>query len=66
MSDKTAGTTVDSTTPPNLASDERKRYERRAFLFLTVFVAPAIAVAVVGGYGFIVWMMHLLFGPPAS
>ena len=30
--------------------------ELRAFLFLTVVLAPVLAVMVVGGYGFLVWM----------
>lgn len=48
------------------ADDEpdRKRKELGSFLFLTVFLAPAVAVAVVGGYGFLVWMYQLLAGPP--
>ena len=40
--------------------------ELRAFLFLTVVLAPVIAVALVGGYGFVVWMSHLIFGPPGA
>jgi len=34
------------------------------FLFLTVVLAPMLAVAVVGGYGFIVWMLQMIYGPP--
>jgi periplasmic nitrate reductase NapE len=34
------------------------------FLFLTVVLAPVLAVAVVGGYGFVVWMLQLIYGPP--
>ena len=44
---------------------ERKRRELRGFFFLTVFFAPALAVAIVGGYGFLVWMYQLVQGPPA-
>jgi periplasmic nitrate reductase NapE len=40
--------------------------EWRSFLFFTVVMAPAIAVAVVVGYGFIVWMYQLLAGPPGA
>jgi periplasmic nitrate reductase NapE len=36
--------------------------EVRAFLFLTVVTAPILAVAVVGGYGFFVWMYQLFTG----
>jgi nitrate reductase NapE len=34
------------------------------FLFLTVVLAPVLAVATVGGYGFVVWMLQMIFGPP--
>ncbi|MEF1217296.1 trimethylamine N-oxide reductase system protein TorE [Photobacterium damselae] len=39
--------------------------EWKAFLFITVFLFPILSVMVVGGYGFIVWMLQLfVFGPP--
>jgi periplasmic nitrate reductase NapE len=41
-----------------------KSQELRGFLLLTAVLAPAVAVAVVTGYGFIVWMVQLLAGPP--
>ena len=34
------------------------------FLFLTVVLAPVLAVAAVGGYGFVVWILQMLYGPP--
>lgn len=38
--------------------------EWKAFLFITVFLFPILSVMVVGGYGFIVWMLQLfVFGP---
>jgi len=40
------------------------RRELSAFLFLTVVLAPAITIAIVGGYGFTVWMYQLVAGPP--
>jgi nitrate reductase NapE len=43
-----------------------KTQERRAFLFLVVFLAPILAFMVVGGYGFMVWMSQLLLGPPGG
>lgn len=39
--------------------------ELRSFLFLSVVMAPAIAGAVVAGYGFLIWMVQLVAGPPA-
>ena len=49
----------------NEAEDTVSRGEElRAFLMFTVVLAPLAAVACVGGYGFIVWMLHLIYGPP--
>jgi nitrate reductase NapE len=36
--------------------------ELRTFLFLTVVTAPVLAVTIVGGYGFLVWMYQLFTG----
>jgi periplasmic nitrate reductase NapE len=41
-----------------------KAVELRAFLLLAVVMAPVLAVIVVTGYGFLVWMYQLLAGPP--
>jgi nitrate reductase NapE len=43
-----------------------KAQELRSFLFLSVVMAPVLAVVIVGGYGFLVWMYQLLAGPPGS
>ncbi|HEY1325346.1 MAG TPA: periplasmic nitrate reductase, NapE protein [Casimicrobiaceae bacterium] len=45
--------------PPSTRTEEW-----RSFLFFTVVMAPVVAVALVGGYGFLVWMYQLLTGPP--
>jgi len=42
---------------------ERRR-ELLAFLFLTVVLAPALTVAIVGGYGFLIWFSQMIYGPP--
>lgn len=44
------------------ATASTQREEWRTFLFLTVVTAPMLAVMVVGGYGFVVWMYQLLSG----
>tara|TARA_R110001606_G_C14942312_1_gene599418 strand:+ start:253 stop:414 length:162 start_codon:yes stop_codon:yes gene_type:complete len=41
----------------------RKR-ELSAFLFLTIILAPTVAVMLVGGYGFSIWIYQLIAGPP--
>ena len=41
-----------------------KAQELRAFLFLSVVLAPVLAVGLVSGYGFLVWAVQLLTGQP--
>jgi periplasmic nitrate reductase NapE len=40
------------------------REEATVFLLLAIVLAPVLAVAIVGGYGFAIWMYQLLSGPP--
>jgi nitrate reductase NapE len=52
---------MESPTPSHTRAEEL-----RAFLFLSVVVAPVVAVMIVGGYGLLVWMYQLISGPPGS
>ena len=45
-------------------SRAESRREGLLFLLLAVVIWPFIAVAVVGGFGFMVWMYQILTGPP--
>ena len=45
--------------------DLETRRELVVFLFLTLVLAPLIAVLVVAGYGFLVWMYQIVAGPPS-
>lgn len=48
-----------------VSDNERAKYEWRSFLFITIFLFPILAVAIVGGYGFFIWAMQVFFwGPP--
>ena len=47
-------------------NESDKALERNTFVLLAVFLAPALAIAVVGGYGFAVWISQLVIGPPGS
>ncbi len=38
----------------------RKQQELRLFLMITVLLAPILSIAIVGGYGFIVWLGQIL------
>lgn len=40
------------------------REELVAFIVLAIIIWPILAVGIVGGYGFIVWMVQLIYGPP--
>ena len=40
------------------------RGELKAFLFLTVVMAPVIAGLAIAGYGFLVWVYQMFAGPP--
>jgi nitrate reductase NapE len=58
---------------PGLVIDDRRevvpstrREELRSFLFFTIVMAPVLAVVVVGGYGFLIWMYQLIAGPPGA
>lgn len=58
-------TTNTTGTPPAATRQvEERRRDLLAFLFLTIFLAPLLAVAVVGGFGFIIWIFQMIAGPP--
>jgi len=66
MSD-TSGT-HDASPAPASRSGTRAGASRRAeffvFAIIVAFIWPVVAVGVVGGYGFLVWMTQLILGPP--
>lgn len=43
-----------------------RRRELRAFLFLTVVLFPLLAVGIVSGFGFLVWIWQIFNGPPGA
>lgn len=49
---------------PEASRLNRRRREFLAFLVLAFGIWPIVAVGVVGGYGFLVWMYQIIFGPP--
>lgn len=51
---------------PGSGGRSRRRGELFAFLFLTVILAPVLAVGIVGGYGFLVWIYQIFAGPPGA
>jgi nitrate reductase NapE len=49
---------------PGPSRSKARRRELLAFLVLAFGIWPIVAVGVVGGYGFLVWMYQIVFGPP--
>ena len=51
---------------PLPASDRRirRRSELLTFFILAFGIWPILAVAAVGGFGFMVWMYQIIAGPP--
>ena len=47
----------------NAAQPSRRR-DLLTFLVLAFGIWPVVAVGIVGGYGFLVWMYQILAGPP--
>ena len=45
---------------------ETRVRERRVFIFLTVVMAPILAVALVGTYGLLIWLYQMFQGPPTG
>jgi len=43
-----------------------KNTELKAFLFMTVVLAPALAGIVIGCYGLAVWIYQMFAGPPTG
>ncbi|MEX2449337.1 MAG: periplasmic nitrate reductase, NapE protein [Rhodospirillales bacterium] len=51
---------------PSNADPTTRKDELIAFSFLAVVIWPCAAVAIVGGFGFLIWMIQLVFGPPGA
>ena len=53
-----------SAAPAVTSPGNSRRRELLLFLVLAFGIWPIVAVGVVGGYGFLVWMWQAVFGPP--
>ena len=50
-----------------MVQDKQEKADERTTFFILAFVlAPVLAIAIVGGYGFAVWISQLLIGPPGT
>jgi len=46
--------------------ENTKKDEIKMFLFITVILFPILTVMLIGGYGFAVWILQMVYGPPGS
>lgn len=56
--------TENTTTLPASDRRARRRSELVTFFILAFGIWPILAVAAVGGFGFMVWMYQIITGPP--
>jgi len=63
---RTASKTSKLSGAVNSKNPNAKSRELSAFLFLTVFLVPALSVALVGSYGFAIWIYQIIAGPPGA
>jgi nitrate reductase NapE len=47
-------------------TQSEKSTELKIFIFLTVFLAPILAVLFVSALGFSIWFSQILMGPPGA
>ena len=57
-------TSVKQGAQPAAPGTPSRRAELFVFAIIAAFIWPIVAVGVVGGYGFLVWMTQLIVGPP--
>ena len=43
---------------------QRKKEEFRTWFFFAFVLAPILAILIVAGYGFVVWVYQMIAGPP--
>lgn len=49
---------------PEIVPEPNRSRETRVFIFLTVILAPLLAIAIVGTYGLLIWLYQMVMGPP--
>ena len=47
-------------------NDKERKYERNTFIFLAIFLAPIISIAIVGALGLSIWISQMFLGPPGT
>lgn len=54
----------DATSNEAISAKGDKKQELLLFLFVTLVLFPFLAICIVGGYGFLVWIYQMIAGPP--
>jgi len=54
------------TSDQSITYEHTRKREWRAFLFITILLAPIIAVALVGSFGLSIWVYQMFAGPPTG
>lgn len=49
---------------PEVNTEVSTVQETKAFLLISALAIPLLTVLGIAGYGFVVWMMQLVMGPP--
>jgi nitrate reductase NapE len=57
-------TSVKQDAQPERSGRNGRPAELFVFAVIAAFIWPVVAVGVVGGYGFLIWMTQLIMGPP--
>jgi len=57
-------TSSEHSAQPTHAPGAGRRAEFLVFAIIVAFIWPVVAVGVVGGYGFLIWMAQAILGPP--
>jgi nitrate reductase NapE len=63
MSD-TSNRQEDTQQAPEAVLAPGRAAEFSVFAIIAAFIWPVVAVGVVGGYGFLIWMSQMILGPP--
>lgn len=51
----------------SIPEEETRSLEWKSFFFIAVVMFPILSVILVGGYGFVVWMLQVfVLGPPGA
>jgi len=48
----------------NTVPDDSRKFEWQAFTLIAVVLFPVLSIIGVAGYGFFIWMLQAIFGPP--